>query len=44
MSPQESDAAYAADLLAHAETLYAFADSVRELYHNSITDADAYYQ
>lgn len=39
----DSDAAYSSELLQHAAELYEFADSVRELYHNSITDADAFY-
>ena len=38
-----SDPAYSAKLLAHARTLFAFADTYRGKYSDSITDAATYY-
>ncbi|GIF17943.1 hypothetical protein BJ973_009093 [Actinoplanes tereljensis] len=39
-----TDAAYADKLLAHAKTLYTFADTVRKAYSDCITDAASYYK
>lgn len=41
---QEADPAYSAQVLAVAQELYDFADNFRDLYHNSIPDANAFYQ
>ncbi|GAB3802436.1 glycoside hydrolase family 9 protein [Micromonospora zhanjiangensis] len=39
-----TDAAYADKLLSHAKQLYSFADSVRKVYSDCITDAQAFYK
>ncbi|WP_203840247.1 glycoside hydrolase family 9 protein [Winogradskya humida] len=39
-----TDAAYADKLLTHARQLYTFADTVRKVYSDCITDAAAYYK
>ena len=39
-----TDAAYADTLLTHARQLYTFADTVRRMYHECITDATAFYR
>jgi endoglucanase len=39
-----TDAAYANTLLTHARQLYAFADTVRRMYHECITDATSFYR
>lgn len=39
-----TDSGYADSLLAHAEQLYAFADSVRRAYHECIADATSFYR
>ncbi|TXR53635.1 glycoside hydrolase family 9 protein [Reinekea thalattae] len=40
---EQDDAAYAAELLSHAEQLYSFADNYRGVYSDAITDASTYY-
>ncbi|WP_373291209.1 glycoside hydrolase family 9 protein [Paenibacillus marchantiophytorum] len=40
---KETDPAYAATLLTHAEQLYTFADTYRGKYSDCVTDAQAYY-
>lgn len=40
---ESSDATYAAELLTHAEALYAFADANRGKYSDAIEDADDFY-
>jgi hypothetical protein len=40
----KSDPTYAKELLTHATKLYESADQHRGVYHNSITDAAAFYK